>query len=127
MAKDLKRMYRTIVEDHFPPAMEISFVDGKERQTLFYERVSWKIEGKEKGLRYGENPGQEAALYRLVNGNLTLGETRTIAPESTSAGVPDQADQRRSRTTRTEQPSRSSIAARASSSNSAEFTWQKLR
>lgn len=80
MAKDLKRMYRTIVEDHFPPAMEISFVDGKERQTLFYERVSWKIEGKEKGLRYGENPGQEAALYRLVNGNLTLGETRTIAP-----------------------------------------------
>ncbi len=27
----------------------------------------------EKGLRYGENPEQEAALYELVNGNLTLG------------------------------------------------------
>jgi phosphoribosylaminoimidazolecarboxamide formyltransferase/IMP cyclohydrolase len=80
MAKDLKQIYKTIVEDHFPPAMEISFVDGKDRQTLFYERASWKIDGKEKGLRYGENPGQEATLYRLINGNLTLGETRTIEP-----------------------------------------------
>jgi phosphoribosylaminoimidazolecarboxamide formyltransferase/IMP cyclohydrolase len=33
-----------------------------------------------KGLRYGENPGQEAALYRLVNGNLLLGDVRTIEP-----------------------------------------------
>lgn len=38
------------------------------------------IEGVNKGLRYGENPGQEAALYRLVNGNLALGDARTIAP-----------------------------------------------
>ncbi len=34
----------------------------------------------EKGLRYGENPGQEAALYGLVNGNLVLGECRFIEP-----------------------------------------------
>jgi phosphoribosylaminoimidazolecarboxamide formyltransferase/IMP cyclohydrolase len=80
MTEDLKKMYRTIVEDHFPPNMEISFVDGDERQTLFYERVSWIIDGVAKGLRYGENPGQEAALYKLVNGNLVLGETRTIQP-----------------------------------------------
>jgi phosphoribosylaminoimidazolecarboxamide formyltransferase/IMP cyclohydrolase len=38
------------------------------------------IDGIEKGLRYGENPGQEAALYRLVNGNLTLGDAKTIQP-----------------------------------------------
>jgi phosphoribosylaminoimidazolecarboxamide formyltransferase/IMP cyclohydrolase len=31
-------------------------------------------------LRYGENPGQEAALYKLVNGNLILGEIETIQP-----------------------------------------------
>lgn len=80
MAEDLKKMYKTIVKDHFPPKMEITFVDEKRRQTLFYERVSWNIEGIEKGLRYGENPAQEAALYRLVNGNLVLGETRTIQP-----------------------------------------------
>ena len=80
MPEDLKKMYHTIVEDHFPPKLEISFVDGDKRQTLFYERVSWNIDGVQKGLRYGENPGQEAALFKLVNGNLVLAETETIQP-----------------------------------------------
>ncbi len=80
MAEDLKSMYKTIVHDHFSPQMEIAFVDGDKRQTLFYEKVGWTIDGVEKGLRYGENPGQEAALYKLVNGNLVLGETETIQP-----------------------------------------------
>jgi phosphoribosylaminoimidazolecarboxamide formyltransferase / IMP cyclohydrolase len=78
MSDDLKQMYRTIMDDHFPPTMEISFVDRDRRQTLFYEKVTWTIDGIQKGLRYGENPGQEAALYRMVNGNLVLGETETI-------------------------------------------------
>lgn len=80
MSKDLKEMYKTIMDDHFTPQMEVSFVDGDKRQTLFYDKVSWVIDGVNKGLRYGENPGQEAALYRLVNGNLTLGNAQTIAP-----------------------------------------------
>ena len=81
MAEDLKKMYRTIVKDHFPPRMEIAFIgEDDNRQTLFYERVAWTIDGEAKGLRYGENPGQEAALYRLVNGNLTLADTQTIQP-----------------------------------------------
>ena len=80
MAEDLKKMYRTIVDDHFPPRMEISFVAEKERQTLFYEKVLWTIDGENKGLRYGENPGQEAALYKLVNGNLILGAAESIQP-----------------------------------------------
>ncbi|WP_035237404.1 IMP cyclohydrolase [Desulfobacter vibrioformis] len=80
MSTDLKKMYKTIMDDHFTPAMEISFVDGDNRQTLFYEKVSWIIDGVQKGLRYGENPGQEAALYRLVNGNLALGDAKTIVP-----------------------------------------------
>ena len=80
MAEDLKKMYRTIMDDHFPPKMEISFVDQDKRQTLFYEKVVWVIDEVEKGLRYGENPGQEAALYKLINGNLILGETETIQP-----------------------------------------------
>ena len=80
MAEDLKKMYRTIMDDHFPPQMEISFVDNDKRQTLFYEKVTWTIDGVEKGLRYGENPGQEAALYKMVNGNLVLGEVKIIQP-----------------------------------------------
>ncbi|MBF0376813.1 MAG: IMP cyclohydrolase [Desulfamplus sp.] len=78
MAEDLKQMYKTVMDDHFTPSMEITFVDNGKRQTLFYEKVSWTIDGVQKGLRYGENPGQEAALYRLVNGNLILGSTQTI-------------------------------------------------
>jgi len=80
MTDDLKKMYKTIMDDKFPPNLEISFVDNKKRQTLFYEKVTWRIDNIEKGLRYGENPGQEAALYKMINGNLLLGDTQTIAP-----------------------------------------------
>jgi phosphoribosylaminoimidazolecarboxamide formyltransferase/IMP cyclohydrolase len=80
MTEDLKKMYRTIMDDQFTPNLEISFVEQDKKQTLFYEKVSWTIDGIQKGLRYGENPGQEAALYKLVNGNLVLGETQTIQP-----------------------------------------------
>ena len=72
MAEDLKKMYRTVMDDHFPPEMEISFIDQDKRQTLFYKKVVWVVDEVQKGLRYGENPGQEAALYKLVNGNLVL-------------------------------------------------------
>ena len=80
MSDDLKKMYKTIMDDHFPSRMEIAFVDDNQRQTLFYEKASWVIDGVKKGLRYGENPGQEAALYRLINGNLALGDARTLQP-----------------------------------------------
>jgi phosphoribosylaminoimidazolecarboxamide formyltransferase/IMP cyclohydrolase len=80
MQQDLRKAYHTVMDDHFPERMEISFVFGERRSTLVYEKVSWVIDGVRKGLRYGENPGQEAALYRLVNGNLVLGEVKTIAP-----------------------------------------------
>ncbi|MEX1303500.1 MAG: IMP cyclohydrolase [Desulfotignum sp.] len=80
MTDDLKKMYKTIMDDHFTSRMEIAFVEGDSRQTLFYEKVSWVIDGVKKGLRYGENPGQEAALYRLINGNLVLGGAKTIQP-----------------------------------------------
>ena len=82
MADDLKTMYRTVMDDHFPSEMTISFGD----QVLVYKKRAWKIPAEksgeliEKGLRYGENPGQEAALYELVNGNLVLGDCQFIEP-----------------------------------------------
>jgi phosphoribosylaminoimidazolecarboxamide formyltransferase/IMP cyclohydrolase len=82
MAEDLKKMYRTIMDDHFPDSMTIRFGE----QELVYRKRAWKFpEGKsgeliEKGLRYGENPGQEAALYELVGGHLSLGDCRFIDP-----------------------------------------------
>jgi phosphoribosylaminoimidazolecarboxamide formyltransferase/IMP cyclohydrolase len=84
MAEDLKKMYRTLMEDHFPDSLRVSFGD----QSLVYRKRSWKFpddktgELIEKGLRYGENPGQEAALYELVEGNLTLGACRFIDPRN---------------------------------------------
>ena len=80
MAQNLKKAYRTIMDDHFPNTMEISFVFDDHRSTLIYEKLAWEIDGVMKGLRYGENPGQEAALYKLINGNLTLGDVTTISP-----------------------------------------------
>lgn len=73
-------MYKTIMDDHFAPNMELSFVDGDKRQTLYFEKAAWVIDQVKKGLRYGENPGQEAALYKLVNGNLVIGDVETIQP-----------------------------------------------
>jgi phosphoribosylaminoimidazolecarboxamide formyltransferase/IMP cyclohydrolase len=64
--------------------LRISFGD----QELLYRKRSWKFPDEksgeliEKGLRYGENPGQEAALYELVGGALALGACRFIDPQN---------------------------------------------
>ncbi|MCP3682701.1 MAG: IMP cyclohydrolase [bacterium] len=73
---DYKKGYKEIMADHFPEDMKIIFGE----QTLEYKKKSWNIKGEKKGLRYGENPGQEAAVYELVNGNLILGECEFIGP-----------------------------------------------
>jgi phosphoribosylaminoimidazolecarboxamide formyltransferase/IMP cyclohydrolase len=79
---DLKKMYKTIMDDNFPDEMTIKFGD----QTLIYKKRAWKIPDEktgeliEKGLRYGENPDQQAALFELVNGNLVLGGCQYIDP-----------------------------------------------
>ncbi len=87
--KDLKAAYKTIETDHFAPKMEISFINGDCRQTFHYEKVTWNIGGEEMGLRYGENPGQQAALYKLVNGNLVLGEVEMLQAGRYLASVPE--------------------------------------
>jgi phosphoribosylaminoimidazolecarboxamide formyltransferase/IMP cyclohydrolase len=79
---DLKKMYKTMMDDNFPEEITIKFG----QQTLIYKKRTWKIPDErtveliEKGLRYGENPDQEAALYELVNGNLVLGKCQYINP-----------------------------------------------
>ena len=52
---DLKKMYTTILGDHFPMEMKITFGD----QELVYRKKTWKIVGEdgsvdERGVRYGE-------------------------------------------------------------------------
>ncbi len=90
---DIKAMYRTVMADHFPPEMTITFGNQK----LVYRKRTWKLpdpksgEVIEMGLRYGENPGQEAALYELVGGNLTLGECHFLDPGNGLTSAIDEA------------------------------------
>lgn len=80
--KDMKEMYKTILGDQFPNELRISFGD----QTLLYRKRTWAFKNEktgaleERGLRYGENPDQEAALFELVNGNLVMGGCAYIEP-----------------------------------------------
>ncbi|MCL4504158.1 MAG: IMP cyclohydrolase [Deltaproteobacteria bacterium] len=89
---DIKAMYRTVMADHFPPEMTITFGDQK----LVYRKRTWKLpdskgEVIEMGLRYGENPGQEAALYELAGGNLTLGGCHFLDPGAGLTSAIDEA------------------------------------
>ena len=89
----IKKMYSSILGDSFPMDMTITFGD----QTLVYRKKTWNITAddgsqEERGLRYGENPNQEAALYELVNGNLLLGECQYINPGSGLVSGIDVAD-----------------------------------
>ena len=78
----MRKAYRTILTEHFPDTLTIQFGE----QALVYRKRLWKLsdpetgETIEQGLRYGENPDQECALYELVNGNLVLGDCRFIEP-----------------------------------------------
>jgi len=87
--ESLKSAYRSITRDHFPDSLEICFSQGERRQCLQFQRVTWRIEGQDRGLRYGENPDQEAALYKLVSGNLVLGEVQSIQPGCFLASEPE--------------------------------------
>ncbi|HMB19746.1 MAG TPA: IMP cyclohydrolase [Spirochaetota bacterium] len=88
--EDLKKAYKTVMDDHFPETMTIRFGDHE----LVYKKRTWKMEEDgtliEKGLRYGENPGQEAAMYQLVNGNLVLGDCSFIEPGNSLTSAIDE-------------------------------------
>ncbi len=73
---DLKKMYTTLQEDPFPADLTIT-MGG---QTLAFTKRTWTIEGEVKGLRYGENPDQPAAVYQLAGGGLELGGVRFRGP-----------------------------------------------
>jgi phosphoribosylaminoimidazolecarboxamide formyltransferase/IMP cyclohydrolase len=61
---ELKEMYRTVMDDHFPETMTIAFGE----QILTYRKRAWKI------------PDDKTGLYELVDGNLTLGDCSFIEP-----------------------------------------------
>ena len=83
--ENLQKIYKTILGDHFPSSMEIRFGGS----VFLYEKVVWEIGDEIKGLRYGDNPGQEAALYRPINGNLVLGDVHILYEGKWLASSPE--------------------------------------
>lgn len=73
---NLKDMYRNIKTDAFPEEMRIILGDTE----LKYNKRAWTLSGETKGLRYGENPDQPAALYELVGGDLEIGGIKFRGP-----------------------------------------------
>ncbi len=76
---NLKKAYKRILEENFPELMQINLGDKR----IFFEKIKWKIPDKqgnvvEKGLRYGENPNQPAALYKPINLNLVIGDVEYV-------------------------------------------------
>ncbi len=77
MKKDLKKDYSTVTEDHFPEKIELKIGEQK----LEYLKRRWsEADGTRIGLRYGENPGQEAAMYELVSGSPGEGYAKAGMP-----------------------------------------------
>lgn len=66
---NIKAMYSTINKDDFPDTLTILLGDEK----LVYRKRVWTLNDEQKGLRYGENPDQPAALYELAQGAISCG------------------------------------------------------
>lgn len=75
---EIKSMYSTIQSDPFPEDLVILF--GEEK--LVFKKRNWLLQGQTMGLRYGENPDQPAALYRLAEGEISIGGISWRKPQN---------------------------------------------
>ena len=58
--QEIRKIYRTAQKEDYPESLKLT-LGGK---TIEYSKVHWTIDGQSRGLRYGTNPHQKAALYR---------------------------------------------------------------
>ena len=65
-------MYSQIVADDFPETLKITLGEKE----ICYKKRTWDMGGEIRGLRYGENPDQPAALYAMEKGELSLGNKK---------------------------------------------------
>jgi phosphoribosylaminoimidazolecarboxamide formyltransferase/IMP cyclohydrolase len=72
--QEIRRIYRTAQKEEFPESLRI-ILDGR---TIEYSKVHWKIDGRDRGLRYGTNPHQKAALYRPAQLGLGVGSVEWV-------------------------------------------------
>ena len=105
----LKDMYRTVLKDTFPDTMTITLGDA----VLTYKKRTWHIDGETKGLRYGENPDQPAALYEMESGKLAIDGVEWRGPQGIMSALTEaqmlQAGTPRRRHPQAQQPLRSGV------------------
>jgi phosphoribosylaminoimidazolecarboxamide formyltransferase / IMP cyclohydrolase len=58
--QEIRKIYRTALKEDFPQSLRLE-LGGK---IFEYSKVHWTIGGEDRGLRYGTNPHQKAALYK---------------------------------------------------------------
>jgi phosphoribosylaminoimidazolecarboxamide formyltransferase/IMP cyclohydrolase len=80
-------IYSALVPDDFPADLSIEL--GGQR--LVFKKQLWTLGGEIKGLRYGENPDQPAALYKLVDGDLEVGGVKLRGADSAVVSAVDEA------------------------------------
>jgi phosphoribosylaminoimidazolecarboxamide formyltransferase / IMP cyclohydrolase len=72
--QEIRKIYRTAQKEDFPDSLKL-VLGGR---TLEYSKVRWKIDGLDRGLRYGTNPHQKAALYRPAHSTNGIGGVEWI-------------------------------------------------
>lgn len=56
----MRALYRTAVLDDFPDTVTVGLGD---KPAMRFRKATWSVNGEKRGLRYGTNPSQAAALY----------------------------------------------------------------
>src|SRR5260370_11747545 len=70
----IRRIYRTALKEDFPQVLRLE-LGGK---MFEYSKVHWTIGGEDRGLRYGTNPHQKAALYKAKHSPGGIGNVEWI-------------------------------------------------
>jgi len=72
--QEIRRIYRKAVEEEFPDSITLT-LSGRKHQ---YDKVQWTVKNEKRGLRYGTNPHQRAALYKPQGSRTGIGNVEWI-------------------------------------------------
>jgi len=72
--QEIRRIYRTAQKEDFPQVLRLELGE----KVFEYSKVHWTIHGENHGLRYGTNPHQKAALYKVKHSQGGIGSVEWI-------------------------------------------------
>jgi phosphoribosylaminoimidazolecarboxamide formyltransferase/IMP cyclohydrolase len=72
--QEVRRIYRTARDEDLPLSLKLTIGD----KVFEYSKVQWRVEGRVRGLRYGTNPHQKAALYRPKQSKGGIGNVKWV-------------------------------------------------